>query len=278
MTNEIKLDSRNYRKHGDKNRALINDSLKNLGTGRSVFPNDTGKYVIYIITNVINGKIYIGCSVDYKKRFKDHLRAAKNGCHYNLHKDIRKFGLHNFTIEPLCSSNDKTIAYNTLERHFIKILDSTNNNVGYNMVGGGFGFLEPIKEVRDKYVARMIGNTQHTGHKHSPETKAKMSEWQKGRKLSPKHCKNISLAKSNISDETRKKMSESGKQRDRSNYFVAVCQISTDDKLIKTFPSIKAAEKETGVLNQDISKVCKGKRKTAGGYKWMHERDYISQT
>lgn len=33
---EIKLDPRNYRKHGDKNKQLINESLKNLGAGRSI--------------------------------------------------------------------------------------------------------------------------------------------------------------------------------------------------------------------------------------------------
>ena len=36
MKQEIKLDKRNYRKHSDKNKDLINKSLKELGAGRSI--------------------------------------------------------------------------------------------------------------------------------------------------------------------------------------------------------------------------------------------------
>ena len=36
MKQEIKLDKRNYRKHSDKNKELINKSLKELGAGRSI--------------------------------------------------------------------------------------------------------------------------------------------------------------------------------------------------------------------------------------------------
>lgn len=40
------------------------------------------------------------------------------------------------------------------------------------------------------------------------------------------------------------------------------------NKLIATFRSVRDAEKATGVCNQNIFKVCQGKRKTAGGYQW----------
>lgn len=37
---------------------------------------------------------------------------------------------------------------------------------------------------------------------------------------------------------------------------------------IKVFNSIVEASKQTGILRQDIGKVCLNKRKSAGGYKW----------
>lgn len=41
-----------------------------------------------------------------------------------------------------------------------------------------------------------------------------------------------------------------------------------DDKFIAEYGSIGEAERETGVCASSISAVCKGKRKSAGGYVW----------
>lgn len=50
-----------------------------------------------------------------------------------------------------------------------------------------------------------------------------------------------------------------------------VLQINTNYKVVNIFNSIRQAETLTGVKNQSISKVCKGKRKTAGGYIWKYK-------
>ena len=52
-----------------------------------------------------------------------------------------------------------------------------------------------------------------------------------------------------------------------------VLQFALDGELINRYKSILSAEKETGISNGNISSVCNGFRKTAGGYKWKHERD-----
>ena len=41
----IKMDSRNYRKHSDKNKKLINKSLKELGAGRSILVDNEGEII-----------------------------------------------------------------------------------------------------------------------------------------------------------------------------------------------------------------------------------------
>lgn len=43
--NEIKFDKRNYRKHGERNRQLIHNSLKDLGTGRSIVIDKDGEII-----------------------------------------------------------------------------------------------------------------------------------------------------------------------------------------------------------------------------------------
>lgn len=48
----------------------------------------------------------------------------------------------------------------------------------------------------------------------------------------------------------------------------AVCQIGMDGKVIKSYPSQKEAERQTGVSSDMIGRVCRGQAKTGGGYKW----------
>jgi hypothetical protein len=53
---------------------------------------------------------------------------------------------------------------------------------------------------------------------------------------------------------------------------VSICQYSSDGlKLIKRWGSIADVEGELGIPHSNISKVCRGKRNTAGGYPWRYE-------
>lgn len=50
-----------------------------------------------------------------------------------------------------------------------------------------------------------------------------------------------------------------------------VLQISPDGKVIHEYDSTYEAEEKTGISNSSISRVCRGIRKTAGGYKWAYK-------
>ena len=58
---------------------------------------------IYKITNMINGKCYVGQAVNIKRRWKKHKEVAFNnkdpGYSYPLYQAIRKYGLENFAFE-----------------------------------------------------------------------------------------------------------------------------------------------------------------------------------
>lgn len=54
-----------------------------------------------------------------------------------------------------------------------------------------------------------------------------------------------------------------------------IIQLSLSNMYIANFESVTVAEKITGVTN--ISAVCNGKQKSAGGYKWMFKEDYEKQ-
>lgn len=110
-------------------------------------PNGT----IYLLTNIINGKVYIG-KVSRPKIFRDrlveHLREGKKlkklrvsnpdkkiyGTH--LHNAIAKYREEVWNVRKIDIAYNKT-ELNQKERYWIKKYDSMNPNKGYNMTEGG---------------------------------------------------------------------------------------------------------------------------------------------
>lgn len=97
---------------------------------------------IYKITNKINGKSYIGQSVNIDKRIKAHLWAYNKEhlptYNYHLYQAFRKYGIDNFEISILetIDTIDKNLL-NELEIKYIQLYDSYHS--GYNMTIGGDG-------------------------------------------------------------------------------------------------------------------------------------------
>lgn len=84
---------------------------------------------IYKITNLINGKCYIGQTIQkVNRRWKDH-KSSKNGMIIN--KAIRKYGKENFSFEVL---EDNILQENLSSRelHYITLYKSFNRKYGYN--------------------------------------------------------------------------------------------------------------------------------------------------
>ena len=99
---------------------------------------------IYRITNIKNGKSYIGkTSQNPNDRLEQHFSSAfKNNSQFIIHQAMRKYGRESFNFEVIFN----TIIENDLaefEKFFISeyqscILDE--NSQGYNMTRGGDGF------------------------------------------------------------------------------------------------------------------------------------------
>lgn len=87
-----------------------------------------GKY-IYKITNNINGKVYIGQTVNVKRRFTEHCQRKENSL---IHSAIVKYGKEHFTVETLGFFED----YNEKEKYYITFFQS-KIPLGYNMTDGG---------------------------------------------------------------------------------------------------------------------------------------------
>ena len=69
-----------------------------------------------------------------------------------------------------------------------------------------------------------------------------------------------------FTNEHRQRISESN--TNNPAYSKPVIQITSTGNII--YPSLAQAERETGICKQSIISCCKGKYKTAGGYKWKY--------
>lgn len=104
--------------------------------------------IIYSYKNLINGKMYIGQTINPKQRFNAHKSNAFNekNTEYDslFHRAIRKYGYENFEYCVLAET-DEIDKLNELEVCFIKKYNS-QTPYGYNVKEGGRNGSAPMKE------------------------------------------------------------------------------------------------------------------------------------
>lgn len=88
---------------------------------------------IYQIKNKMSGKVYVGSSIDIKKRFYKHLWLLKNNKHDNNHLQ-NSFNLDGessfeFSILEYCNETELVLK----ENHYINLFNSCSQEFGYNM-------------------------------------------------------------------------------------------------------------------------------------------------
>jgi len=154
--------------------------------------------IVYKITNLINGKIYIGQTKrDFEVRWKEHCRIDEG---LIVDCAINKYGKQNFDhwVMVRCDSLEEM---NHREEYYIRLFNSTNKNIGYNISKGGNN-REVSEETRNKLSASKMGeNNPMFGKIPSEETRKKISIANSGEN-------NYMFGKS-PSEETRAKMSAS---------------------------------------------------------------------
>ena len=137
---------------------------------------------IYKITNLINGKIYVGKS----EREDEYHRRCYFGSGIVIRLAIKKYGKENFKKDFL-EENIDLDKLDEREQFWIAKLDAMNESVGYNRALGGEGGC--TKEA----AAKGVQTRRLNGHLHpSEETKRKMSLSNKGKKKSSLHCQHLS--------------------------------------------------------------------------------------
>lgn len=164
---------------------------------------------VYRITNLLNGKSYVGSSVDVKYRISRHRHELRKGIHINKHLQSawNKYGesCFEFCILLYCEPNELLI-HEQQQMTKYQVIE-----YGYNIcktAGNCLGIIRS-EETREK----MKGNTNgkgRKGHIHSKEAKVKMSNAKIGKPSGMKGKKH--------SVESREKMAAAkrGKPSNRS--------------------------------------------------------------
>lgn len=236
---------------------------------------------IYLRTNLINGKQYVGKAVDFDRREKEW----KNSKCYSrgvIDRARTKYGLNNFKVEILRECETQ-IELSKWEMYYIKKLNTKIPN-GYNLTDGGEGLngYHHTEESRKKLSESLKGRVSpRKGIKLSDEAKAKLSEshkgqkaWNKGIPQTEEHKRKQSIAMKGrkLSEETLNKLSESkkGLLLNRKDQSKTVYQYTIDGKLVKIWESTAECGRNSYKF-QNVAACCTGKLKTYKGYKWSYK-------
>lgn len=134
--------------------------------------------VVYSITNINNGKKYIGSTVDYKKRVRAHINGLKGSYHENrlLQEDFDTYGENSFKFEILHETSSEDDRYK-MEESTIHRLRTFEPDIGYNLSTDGRGKYLISDETRERMRQNSLGeNNPFYGKNHTPEVLKIMSE------------------------------------------------------------------------------------------------------
>jgi group I intron endonuclease len=164
---------------------------------------------IYGIRNMVNGKWYIGQSVNIEKRKQVHFTQLKYGAHHNQHLQMayQKYGEDSFEFRIL--ENISVDMLDVREQAWIAYYKADDSQYGYNLDSGG--------SLRKRHSAetRLKMSASQKGRVFSQETKRRMSEAGKTKVFFAEQCRKLSVSHQGKrhSEDAKRKIGKASKDR-----------------------------------------------------------------
>lgn len=223
--------------------------------------------VVYWIKNNVNGKFYIGSTISFKRRRKEHVRNMNKGVGPKaLQNAYNKYGKENFTIEIIYFVPDHMDMY-WAEEQFILHFDTINN--GYNIQ-------LPVSD-QGCYSGMSRNNVTNTNEwllVNGPNNLKSMSkeEWIEKRRKNPK----FKVVK---------------KLKDKKDYKIPryknskpVIRVSKDGDILERFNTCYSAQSKYGIVGRSNISSCCTENKSKGigkhmsyGFYWFFENSFDKQ-
>lgn len=211
---------------------------------------------IYKIENLINGKVYIGQSVNTNARWLAHKEVLSMPSHAHelkkpLYKEMQKYGIENFNFEVIEECNKEDL--NEREIYWIKKYNSyyfSKNSNGYNLTRGGDAVFNSYTEEEIQLIINLWNNGKSVGQ------------------IVKETGKSNSVIIGYLKDKTNY-TPEEGRVRGQllsSHGEKQINQYNLQGKFIQTFSSQAAAGRAMGTDPSLIGKAVKGRFKQLNGY------------
>lgn len=245
--------------------------------------NDASRFYgfIYITTNTVNEKMYIGKRVfDKHGEWKSYL-----GSGVLLRKAIEKYGKESFSRKIIDYANSQE-ELNEKERYWIKHYNAMESEKFYNIAAGGDGgYL--LGGYSEKEVANIRAKHKNSIQKAAEQgkmcTSNKLTESDIvviSRRIHNNECladiaRDYGVSEMAISDiKNKRTWQRVVGQEDFSDYRIVyketkskpVIQFDIDMNYIATYKNARDAEKRTGIGYRLISKVCREERPHTHGF------------
>jgi len=210
---------------------------------------------IYKITNVLNGKCYVGKTekANPEDRFQEHKNDSKRYVDRPLYRAFNKYGTANFAFDVIEETNNPE----EREIYWIKELNS-HGSTGYNATLGGEGtkYLNYEKIIEDYLLIQNRSEVARLNNCHLDSiTKILRSEGiliLDSPEVNKKRARSVIM----LDKKTKEPLMEFESQTDAAKYLKE-----------NNFSNISAL---TGISSK-IGFVCRGKRQSCAGFGWKYK-------
>lgn len=226
------------------------------------------RYIVYKAENLINKKVYIGYTNNFKRRIAEH-KACYDSDDCYFHRALKHYGNDNFEWTIIDKNLTKEVA-NQKEKYYIEKFNSfykSENSNGYNMTKGGDGGCfwnsKPILLFDDDFnIIKKFDTSFECGKFLNTRGSSVRSA-----------CNRFGKCRGYIV-RFEKDYLEKGLFIPKKTCRKKILRFSLDGEYIDEFPSIINASISLGISRTGIISCLTGTYKFAGGYMWRYKEKF----